>query len=475
MLMFMMGPAEIMLVYIFLLAGTNTLPDAAEFVPPRDYFQFREIKTSIESLMDLATREPKEPRTSLQQLLALRQLGQEAEEFKKTVKAAEYRRILQQIAAGTRAQDPQGFAKEYAQRTLDQLDGKQLTGLPALPLKQGLDFLPAHVNFLYALTFGGGGQGPSINASIEKMLQLFPAQVKTEMYNALEQIGNVRIERICIGMKMQEAKAKAVAERKEGEKEKENNGPVPPPRRDQEIYVRVTGKVNPAWFVAFLKEKANEKFEVETKQGPRGESMTFLRAAVQKGNEARAHDEPVMVLIGDQDFLVVGYDQASVADNMKLMEKALAVRARQQPDVTQGGLKERLQKVPAKAVVLVVGDVPEEFNRTLPLGDIKIRKVDAYLQKIDAGLDFHGIGTMGNTEQAIKAVQKISEGRKEAIAALKKQQDQPAIPGLPVAAIINVLETVQVQTQEDEVQLRLLVPTELIRSLPALGMGLFGR
>ena len=102
-----------------LLGGGASFNDLVSLIDAEDYFRAREVQTSIDGLKELAGKEPKDARGQVSQLLAIRLLGElkigNADEKQRIVAA------LAPIAAGTRAQDRDGFAKRYAQRAVARL------------------------------------------------------------------------------------------------------------------------------------------------------------------------------------------------------------------------------------------------------------------------------------------------------------------------------------------------------------------
>ena len=147
----MMGVGLSEMLILFLMMGGSSGADVVSFVPPKHYFETMEVETTFDKMMELATKEGKDGRTQFQQLLAIRHLADEADAFKKSPKYAEQRQILEQIAAGKKANDPQGFAKEQAQKALARFDGKTWTP-PAAPVLRddALAWFPANATFAAA-------------------------------------------------------------------------------------------------------------------------------------------------------------------------------------------------------------------------------------------------------------------------------------------------------------------------------------
>jgi hypothetical protein len=121
--MMVFGFAEILA--LALLTGGMNDTDLVAMVQPKAYFESRQIRLSIDSMIDVAIREPKDNKAQIMQLSALRYLTDESVAFKKADNYASNREAIEEIAQGKRAQDKAGFAREYAQRMLDKLDGKK--------------------------------------------------------------------------------------------------------------------------------------------------------------------------------------------------------------------------------------------------------------------------------------------------------------------------------------------------------------
>src|SRR4051794_29528159 len=116
------GFAEILL--LALMGGGMNSTDLVALVPPGHYFQSRQIEVSLDKMVELAGRDPKDPKTQVQQLVALRHLADESDKLKKAANYAALRAALEAIAQGKKGADATGFAPEYGQNVLDKIDGK---------------------------------------------------------------------------------------------------------------------------------------------------------------------------------------------------------------------------------------------------------------------------------------------------------------------------------------------------------------
>ena len=109
---------------IALLVGGGSM-DIVSSLPAKEYFKAREMEVSANRLMELAAQSPDSPKNQIGQLFALAHLANEPDLLKKSPKLAEHRRLLGEIAQGKKANDPNGFAVQYAERVLLALDGQQ--------------------------------------------------------------------------------------------------------------------------------------------------------------------------------------------------------------------------------------------------------------------------------------------------------------------------------------------------------------
>src|SRR5262245_28853865 len=125
--MFSMAENEVLRLLFLLFVGVGDAPpDVVALIPPATYFQVCKIEQTVDKMMELAARDPADPKTQVQQLLALRQLEIDVALLKKAPKATAFRRTLTQIAEGKLAADKQAFAQEYARRVLSRLDGRPI-------------------------------------------------------------------------------------------------------------------------------------------------------------------------------------------------------------------------------------------------------------------------------------------------------------------------------------------------------------
>ncbi len=423
---------------LVLLSGGLNSTDLVGLVEPAHYFKSRQIEPTLDRMIDIVIEDPKTPKAQDRQLFSLRYLADQADNFKKAGNYATNREAIEEIAQGKRANDPQGFAQEYAKRVLAKLDGVKPTVAKIRPMREdALNWFPADVRFATALDLRQA-QDPGDDA-LKELLKLMPNNAKSQMYDQIEKLGNMRIERAAFGV---------VGAEKPG---------------DQKLFVRITGKANPEWLAALL--QASAFGNVQSKKSKAADGTPILTLTDNQG--------PIMMLIGDTDLLVVGFKQHN-GRHEDVVAELLDVRAKKKPHAATGTLKGPLGKIPDKAVAFMVGDLPEDMKREFRgLIDPVPSKISAYVERSAKGLDVKLEATLANAEDAGAFLKKIGAARKEAVTALQQAMKEPIGPGmppLPFQAIINLVESVQVQGQAERVQAQGFVPAALIRQIGQMSM-----
>ena len=433
-----MGPIEILLMLV--VAGGGTSTDLASLLPTQDYFKARNIDISIDKAVELAGKDPADGKTQIAQLIALRYLADESAKLKGAPNYEQHRQLLAAIAGGKKAQDPQGFAKEYAAKVLARLDGTKLPA-PAMPSVRDDSFrwFPANANLIGALDFRSTRGAAPAKSGLADMLKMFPGDMVNAAISAVEKVGNVRIDRIAFAF-------------------------VDGPKDQQmgEIYVRISGKANVAWVLEAFKEL---KVQTKTSKGTNGETITRLTIV----NE----DAPAIAFVGDNDLVVTGY-QKDKANHEPLLEKVLDLRAGKLKHAGEGVMKTELAKIPEKSVGLIVGRLPAEAAQgaTFPMPVM----IHGHILRVQNALDVNLAGSMANNEDALALVKQVSGFRTEGINALKQLQGAPLpIPGFQPAQMIQMLESMQVEAQGSVAKLRLLMPDDMLGSYGMLmGVGFAG-
>jgi hypothetical protein len=430
-----------------ILSGGSGSTDLVAMMQPRQYFESRQIEPSIDKMMDLASDDPKNAKTQIVQLNALRFLADESDNPKKSANYAAYRQQLEAIAKGTKAQDAQGFAKDYANRVLQKLDGTKDTPVKVRPIREeALGWFPANATIAGAIDLRQGSQPAAGGADpIKELLKMLPDRERTQMYDFIEKSGNVRIERLAFALV--------------------DN----PEQKDQsKIFVRFTGKGNQAWLVETFREMFRElsggRMQTSESKADDGTPITLLQTPNQP---------PAIMMVGDTDILMVGY-MGNNGKHDDLVAEVLDARSKKTANATSGVLKTLLTKIPDKAVGLLVGTTPEQMKRELgPVFDPLPAKIAMFVEKAPQGLDLQIEGTMANAEDAGRLVQKIGGLRKDGIAALQQAMQQPlpaGAPPIPFQGMISMLENLQVQNQGDAVNVRAVAPNGLLQMFPMFFM-----
>ena len=286
-----------LLIFLMSLTG-NTANDIVSNLPVQDYFQSRNIDVTIEKMMELAARDPVDAKTSLQQLLALRVLGEDPAKVKKAGNLAQNVKILEEIAAGKKAQDKLGFAKEYAGWALARITDKKMP-LPAAGKKlteSALDWFPEYTALVAAVDMAAGpakfGQTKELRELSSKFVKQLAPKDKAIFYGTVEEIGNVRIDRAALGYV-----------------------PVGITRNDLGFY-RLSGKFDHQRLTQMLLRKLPPK--IEKLKGPNNEPITIISSGKQGAAFAFIGDTDVLVghrigALGDDDSLALVKQMLEIA------------------------------------------------------------------------------------------------------------------------------------------------------------------
>src|ERR1043166_5074102 len=263
------GFPEMLLLALFS-SGLNSI-DLVALAPPADYFKSRRFEPTIDRMIDVVIVEPDTPKAQVLQLMALRHILDVADDFKKAKNYDTNRLAIEEIADGKRGKDPAGFAQEYAKRVLAKLDGKKSDPVKIPLLRDdALTWFPADIKFALAVDLR---QSPDAQAGQSKdLLKGIPDNTKSRFYDELEKTGNVRIERFAVGGSQG------------------NN--------DMKVFVRLTGKGNPAWLsqsLASLIGGFGGNFQSKKIKLADDTSITLLQD----------RNGPTVAIIGSTDIVIV--------------------------------------------------------------------------------------------------------------------------------------------------------------------------
>jgi hypothetical protein len=318
---------------LLLLAGSAGLPanDIVSLMQPEDYFKARKIDVSADKMVELAGKDPADGKTQIQQLLAIRWLGDNAAQAKKADGA---RALLEQLAEGKKAQDPHGFAKGHALQSLARMDGKPILPLATTPDKSlrgdALKWFPAD------LTLAGGYELRAGAKSSEKVLtevrkvlsKAMPERERNEAFDFIDAIGNVRLDRVAAGFKI------------------DDNG------KAERVFVRATGAADSKRILDFISMTSQGKLKAVTKKGPDGEEVAYI-----------AKDDTCYAFIGKGEMFFLGGSKETNAAG--LIDEIFAVKAGKKKSLPEGALAAVLRDVPDNARVLFTGEIPESVRKEM--------------------------------------------------------------------------------------------------------------
>jgi hypothetical protein len=425
--------------FLVLLGSTASSPthDLVSLIRAEDYFKARNIAVKAEQMVSLALKEPADGKTQVQQLLAIRWLGENPAVAKKAEGA---RAALEQIAAGKKAQDPQGFARLYARQALARLDDKPVpvAAAPANSVREGCAWFPADTNVVAAVEFRPSSATFSGKADpLREILARFgPEAERKELFKVADALGNVRIDRLAVGQVV------------------DANGDT------LRLAVRVTGAIDRKRLLDVLRQFMGKPTVKEIK-GAGGEPITLL------GGGGRF--VPAFALVGDGDLLIC--PSADKEKNLAVLEQLLAVRAGQQKAALGGVLAAPLKQVSADARALACYDLPEKV-RTKLLQEFKAlpalpERFLAVLSAERAGdttkqarVRLHVRGKMKDEAEAKAFVATANQLKEKGLKALDTQPTKGVIPPAVLKALRQSLADLKVEAGGGTVKARVPFPKD---------------
>ena len=427
----MIGSRLVEVLILALTAGSVNATDWMTMVKPREYFKSRNIEPTIDRMIDFVIEDVKTPKAQIKQLAALQYLADEADKFKKAANYDTNRMAIEEVAAGKLGRDSTGFVQEYAKRLLAKLDGAKPAAAKIRPLRQdALTWFPADMKIAVAFDMHQL-QGLS-NDTRKGILATIADSSRLNLYEQLEMFGNIRVDRMEFGIV-------------------DADNPD-----DQKMFLRVSGKANQAWIADSLTARSGFALPWKETKDAEGTPIRTLHAA----NAGAA-----VVLIGNTDMIIVGYQKFD-GKHDDLIAELLAVRAKKKPHAA-GNLKDRLAKIPDRAIGFLVGDLPGEWKGQMGLDPVPT-KISAYVEAAPMGLEVKVETVMKDGAEAGKFVGKVGALRKEGIATLQQAMKDPIEPGLPrmpYQALIDLVETIQVQNRGETVKASGFISSRLIQQM----------
>jgi len=330
-----------MMELLILLAGIPGLPanDLVSIVPPGDYFSSRGVTVNARELMVLAGKEPSTPKAQVQQLLAIRWLGENAAATKKTDGARE---LLEDIASGKKAQDGHGFARAHARRAVALLDGKTpppLATMPASGLRGDvLKWFPADMTLAGGHEFRAdrNSKEGALEPLMKHLWEAAPTDVRKQFYESLEKVGNVRIDRIAMAMRF-DVNARPMFN-----------------------VVRVTGAGDVKRLAAVLTDLDRIKFE--QRKGPSGESILAGESTSNGFTFAFVGEGDFLFIVDEARRNVRKGEQPPERKPLEFLDEVLAARAGKKKSLADGPLGKLAEQAPATSRLLFVGDILEKMR-----------------------------------------------------------------------------------------------------------------
>jgi hypothetical protein len=415
--------------------------DIVSLIPANEYFQSRGIDRTFDKLIELAGQTPSSGKEQIAQLLALRQIAADAKSIKQSPSLAATRALLEQIAQGKKANDPTGFAAEYAKQALMALDGRKLENGDADGWKDGAKWIPSDVT-LFAAIASPGKRADQPHADASRLFSALPKEAKDELFKAAERLGNIRVERIVLGLRTME--------------------------KDRiEFFVRATGRGNADWL-----EKSHGGVEprikgsVQERDGGPGRKIKVLLPLYGGGAG------PAIALVGNTDFLLAGSESmaprnlggpafVAPADD-RSVNKMLALVTKPGATVLQSALKKDLAAIPDGATIVAAGEVPSWVRRGAPF-PIPIR-ITAHAKPAANGLAVDVDALMEDEDSATTFVETIAKARATSMQQLEKLRDQQPIAGVDLDGLVAAVKSIRIEAKGRSVRAQALVPPSAIAS-----------
>lgn len=440
----MMGYGWMEMLILIGMGGGTTGGDFVSFLPADKYFESRKIEVNVQSMLDLASKEPKDAKAEIAQLLALRLLGERLELIKDAKNQDEILKTIEKIAKGELGKDKQGFAQDYAAHVLAALGrpvDRPMTKTASR--EEMLGWFPASATLVGAIVPRPREAGTPPPASLRELRKLttkmMPPEQWEKVFQAAEAIGNVRVDRIAFAY---------ADDAKDGDR----------------IYVRLTGKADPKRLVdtfRLLAPAVNEKFTVAESQDAKGTPITTI---------SFGEDGPVVAFIGTSDCVIAGYAGSKAAQGRKqqeVMAHLLNVRAGKAESVLKGPLQATLAKVSEKANGLVVGELPSEVRRGMSRdGTPAPRSIRGEAVTSRDGLDLRGEAVMDSPDDAKNAVQMILQGQKKMLDTLQKIPAGTPVPAGTIAGLKRAVESLQAKAEGNTVHVGVFMPTDALFAAP---------
>jgi hypothetical protein len=407
--------------------GGSGATDLVSLLDAPQYFKSRAIDVKPEGMLELAGNAPADGKGQIQQLLAIRWLGEHPDTVKKTGNARE---TLRAIADGKQGKDPQGFAADYARLALARLDGKgvALRPLPAGSVRgQALAWFPKECTI-----FGAADLRPPKGLPEQRGNPLADAinrrmmpKDKELFFKAVDRLGNIRIDRISFAVLP------------------DRNNP-----NKTRMFIRFTGKGDHKRLVAFLRQEGSG-LAVKGRKGPGGEPITVFDDR-QRGAAFAA--------IGDTDVLVAGYPGArgpgvQPLNQLEVVDEAVDVRAGKKASLLTGPYAGTLKGVSANASGLLIGDLPESWRQEMTRGRGNpfrgfVQNFNVVLTRNAKGVRIRFTGGAASAKEAKGFVDGVNAGKQLALDGLRQLPQFLKIKPKAIEDMRGVVKGVRVEAKD---------------------------
>lgn len=339
--------------WLFAIVSGRGLPnDLASLIDADEYFQARHIAVTADRLAELAGKKPADGRDQISQLLAIRYLGEHVE----MAQNARVHDVLEEVAAGKKGTDAEGFARDYARRALDRLAGRPPDRHPLNDpgtWSDSFTWLPQRVTLVVA---HDQRKLPPPQTEDDRILRAalavcIPKNAHEEMFKFIDSTGNLRSDRFVLGM---------------------FEDPGDPQRT--EVFVRLTGLGDRKRLVEAIRHSGIPPGELKEEKGPRGEPITLLLPNNNFGVG--------LAVVGNTDLFFAVYP--GPGKSADLIREVVKVWRGGQPNALKGISGNKLKAIPRGACAFVIGDLPETMRNGMQR-DLQIaglpQQVIAYLAK----------------------------------------------------------------------------------------------
>jgi hypothetical protein len=425
--------------------GGNGSKDLVSLVDAPQYFKSRGIELKLEKMLELAGKTPADGKEQVQQLLAIRWLGEHPEAVKKTGNARE---TLRAIADGKQGKDPQGFAADYARLALARLDGKDVS-LHPLPLGsvrgEALAWFPKKCTI-----FGAADMRPPrglpeerSNPLADAINRMMPPREKEQFFTHVERMGNIRIDRASIAM-------------------------IPDANQPAEtrMFIRLTGKGDRQRLIDFFRQEFRGATLTQRKEFG-GQPIAIIDSKDQG---------PAIAIIGDTDVIMAGYPAGSHGpgaprpfNQVAVVDEALGVRAGTKASLLTGPYAGTLRGVSPKANGLLIGDLPEFMRQAMTQGRGNpfrgfVQNFTVVLMRNAKGLKIRFTGGAANAKDAKGFVDGVHAAKQLALDGLKQLPPFIKIKPKTINAMRVVVKGVRVEAKDALLTGGAFVPEEVVRA-----------